>query len=172
MDTHEHALSHWVDTLLDRVMLGETWYTAVETGTWMPGATVEQRMNAEGKRRARGIKPAHLDWMAYQLSTGIYAQWELKVEGRKPRTGQDDTIRALRRNRIPTGVFETVPAVCAFLRSAGFDLHANADNIAAELHERYLAMRRAAPKKKATPRAPKRRSGLTVAQGHAMGLWK
>lgn len=168
----EWGLSHWVDAFLNRTLMGPGWHTAVETGVFMMGSTPEQRMNSDNLRRARGIKPHHLDFYAYQKSTGIYAQWELKVEGRPTTMGQDQTIAALQRNSIPTGVFETVPAVCAFLRAAGFDLHANADNIATELHERYLAMRRAAPKKKGAPRPPKRRGGLTVAQGHAMGLWK
>lgn len=174
-DYAEWGLSHWVDKFLDRVLIGPSWHTAVETGTWMVNQSPEARMNAENKRRARGIKPFHLDWYSWQASTGIYAQWELKVRGRPTRPGQDQTMVALRRNKIPTGVCETVPEVWIFLRDAGFELHGNAENIALELHERYLANRR----EHATPVKPKRavRAALarrtgTVAQGHRLGLWK
>lgn len=174
-DHAEHALSHWVDVLLDRVMLGDCWYTAVETGTWMVSQSPEARMNAENKRRARGVKPAHLDWYAYQRLTGLYVQWELKVESRPLRRGQRDTITALRRNNIATGVFETVPAVCDFLLGAGFMMHANARNIALELHERYLAKRRehaAGVKPKNSRPRPSKRLNVSVSQGHKMGAWK
>lgn len=174
-DQAEHGLSHWVEVFLDRALLGFGWYTAVETGTWMVGQSREARMNAENKRRARGIKPHHLDWYAWQKSTGIYVQWELKVNGRPTRPGQDQTMVALRRNEIPTAVCETVPEVCEFLIGAGFELHGNARNIATELHERYLAHRRergAPPKPKRAPRktAPGRLG--TVNQGHRMGSWR
>lgn len=171
-DQAEHGLSHWVDAFLNRVMIGECWYTAVETGTWMMNQSPEARMNAENKRRARGIKPAHLDWYAWQKSTGIYVQWELKVDGRPTRKGQDDTITALRRNKIPTGVYETVPEVCEFLIGAGLLMHGNSRNIAAELHERYLAKRRvAAPKKKRSPRKATPRTPVAVKVAHRLKLW-
>lgn len=176
-DQAEHGLSHWVDSFLDRALLGDCWYTAVETGTWMVGGSPEARMNAENKRRARGIKPAHLDWYAWQASTGIYAQWELKVNGRPTRLGQDQTMVALRRNNIPTAVCETVVEVWDFLRGARFELHGNAENIARELHERYLANRReyvagAPAKKKSRGRKATVRTPHTVAQSHRLGLWR
>jgi len=156
----EHGLSRWVDDFFDRAMQGNCWYTSVETGTWMPGASREARMIAETRRRARGIKPAHLDWYAWQESTGKYTQFELKVEGRPTRLGQDQTIAALRRNNIPTSVCETVLEVCDLLLGAGFVLHGNARNIAAELHERHLAQRRAEKPKK--PRAHKSQPRFTA----------
>lgn len=167
----EHGLSRWVDSFLDRALLGRCWYTAIEGGTWLKGATREQRMNAENKRRARGIKPAHLDWYVWQESTGKYTQFELKVDGSPTRLGQDQTMEALRRNNIPTGVCETVPEVWRFLLDAGFELHGNARNIALELHEQYLAKRRAAPKKKRSPRKAAARSTFSVKQGHRARAW-
>lgn len=176
-DQAEHGLSHWVDVFLDRALLGECWYTAVETGSWMVGKSAGARMNAEARRRARGIKPSHLDWYAWQKSTGVYVQWELKVHGRPTRLGQDQTMAALRRNKISTAVCETVPQVWEFLSRAGFALHANAANIATELHERYLANRRehateAAPRKKRSPRKASTRTPTTVKQAHKLGLWR
>ena len=67
-DNAEHGLSHWVDAFLDRTLLGNCWYTAIEGGTWLRSLSPEARMNAEAKRKARGIKPAHLDWYAWQGS--------------------------------------------------------------------------------------------------------
>lgn len=142
MNQHEHGLSHWVDAFLERTMLGNCWFTAVETGTWLRNETPQARMNAEMRRRARGIRPHHLDWYCWQESTGKYVQFELKVDNRPTRKGQDQTIALLRRNNIPTGVLETVPDVCDFLLDAGFELHGNARNIALELHQQYLAKRR------------------------------
>lgn len=171
-DQPEHALSHWVAALLDRVMTGPGWWTAVETGTWMVNQSREARMNAENKRRARGIKPYHLDWYVYQKNTGVYVQFELKVDHRPTRPGQDDTITALTRNKIPTGVFETVPEVCRFLIEAGFEVHGNAAGIAVELHERYLAARRKAPARKSSPRKVVARSTVSVKQAHRLGMWR
>jgi hypothetical protein len=149
----EHGLSHWVDVFLDRCLTGYGWYTAIEGGTWWKGQTDAQRMHAENKRRLRGIKPAHLDWYVYQTRTGLFAQIELKVDGRETRKGQEQTMLALFHNGITAGKCETVPEVYALLNKAGFELHGNAENIASELHERYLAGRRTVPKK--TKRAPK-----------------
>lgn len=167
-DQAEHALSHWVDRYLDRAIVGPCWYTAVETGTWMVGGSREARMNAENKRRARGIKPCHLDWYLWQKTTGQFTQFELKVEGRPTRLGQEQTIEALRRNHIPTTVCETVPQVHAFLYTAGFALHGNARNIADELHERHLAQRRekavAAPKRPSSTRPGPRFGGAAMAR--------
>lgn len=173
-DQAEHGLSRWVTAFLERTIIGACWFTAVETGTWLPGSSEQGRMNAETKRRARGIKPAHLDWYLWQKSTGQFTQFELKVYGRPTRQGQKDTMAALRRNEIPTGVYETVPEVCEFLLASGFVLHGNARNIAAELHERYLAQRREkapAKRKRASTRAP-RSTAAAIAQGHKMGAWK
>ena len=119
-DNAEHGLSHWVDAFLDRTLLGNCWYTAIEGGTWLRSLSPEARMNAEAKRKARGIKPAHLDWYAWQESTGKFTQFELKVDRRRyRRVGQDQTMELLRRNNIPTAVCETVPQVWEFLVGAG-----------------------------------------------------
>lgn len=165
-DQQEHALSHWVNLFLERTIVGACWFTAVDTGTYRPGATREQWMAAEQKRRAMGIKPSHLDFYLWQKSTGQFTQFELKVKGRKTRLGQDQTMVALRHNQIPTSVCETVPEVCEFLATSGFVLHGNARNIAAELHERYLAQRQAkaaqpAQPKTAARRRPQARPGLS-----------
>jgi hypothetical protein len=173
-DQAEWGLSHWVDKFLDRALIPPCWFTAVETGTIMLTKTPEARMAEAARRKARGIKPNHLDWYVWQRETGIYAQWELKVGDNKPTRGQADTIAALERNSIPTAVCYTVPEVHDFLVAAGFRLHGNAANIAAELHEKFLADRRKAAAKKPA-RASRKRAAtgkVTVKQAHNMGLWK
>jgi len=168
---HEHALSYWVDKLLDRIMLGDCEYTAVETGTVMVSMSPEARMNAEQKRRARGIKPYALDWYCYQRATGVYAQWELKVDNNTTTDGQNGTIARLKRNNIPVAVCYDVIEVWAFLVKAGFELHGNAGNIALEYQERYLAKRREAPKKAARSRKTTVRAPGTAKQAFKRGAW-
>jgi hypothetical protein len=173
-DQAEWGLSHWVNSFLDRVMLGKCWFTAVETGTIMLTKTPEARMAEAARRKARGIKPNHLDWYAWQRETGIYVQIELKVGDNKPTPGQEATMAALDRNHIPNAVCRTVPEVYEFMVGAGFRLHGNAANIAQECHQQYLAKRREAQAKKPA-RAPRKRAAtgkVTVKQAHKMGMWK
>lgn len=144
IDQAEWGLSHWVDKFLDRAMLGDCWYTAIEGGVWTQSKDPAVQMNAAAKRRARGIKPHHLDWYVWQRTTGLYVQFELKVENRPLRPGQRATIALLTRNNICSAVCQTVPEVSDFLADVGFELHGNHRNIALELHEHYLAKRRKA----------------------------
>lgn len=174
LDQPEHGLSHWVDRFLDRVLLpmGPCWYTAIEAGVWLRDMTPQARMNFEQKRRARGIKPDHLDWYAWQGSTGLFTQFELKVNGNVPTKGQLQTLAALQRQNIPTAKCETVPEVCRFLLAAGFELHRNAVNIATELHERFLAERRKAKGPREARGGAQRSAAAGVAMGHRLGVWK
>jgi hypothetical protein len=173
-DQAEWGLSHWVNSFLDRVMLGKCWYTAVETGTIMLTKTPEARMAEAARRKARGIKPNHLDWYVWQRETGIYAQIELKVGTNAATPGQEATMAALARNDIPHAICHSVHEVHEFMVIAGFRLHGNADNIAAECHQQYLAKRREAQAKKPA-RAPRKRKAaakVTVDQAHRLGMWK
>jgi hypothetical protein len=131
-------------------------------------------MAEAARRKARGIKPNHLDWYAWQRETGVYAQIELKVGTNAATPGQEATMAALARNDIPNAVCRTVPEVYEFMVAAGFQLHRNAANIAQECHQQYLAKRREAQAKKPA-RAPRKRKAaakVTVDQAHRMGMWK
>jgi hypothetical protein len=161
VDQPEHRLSHYVNTLLERVVVEPCWFTAVETGTIMVKATPEARMQAENRRRSRGIKPAHLDWMLYQAPR--YAQIELKIAS-PVSDNQQATMTALARQGIPSGVCRSVLDVYRFLNAEGFTLHGNAFNVAHEVEQRWRAaqdevdLRKTKPAKISRarkPRAPK-----------------
>ena len=149
IDQPEHRLSAHVGALLDRIIEQPAWYTAVETGTVMVNKSPQARMNAEAKRRKRGIKPFHLDWYVYQRPT--FAQFELKVGYNKTTDGQDTTIRLLHERNISAGVCRSVLDVWVFLSAAGFKLHANAENIAREIQERWHAAQDGADLRKTQP---------------------
>jgi hypothetical protein len=159
IDQPEWRLSHYVDSLLDRIMIEPCWYSAIEGGTIMINKSPQARMLESQRRKARGIKPHHLDWMVYQYP--IYSQFELKYGVPKPSDGQDTTIKLLSDRDIPAACLSTVMGVYHFLRDAGFKLHGNAENIAAEIEARWRAMDEAKrggdakPKRVAKPRAEK-----------------
>ena len=154
MNHREHRFSHYVNAYFERVLVGDCWFTAVETGVYMKGATDEARMRAETLRKARGIKPAHLDWYVYQRETGIFGQLELKVGKNRPNAGQEVTIRLLEERKIPAGCAWTIPQVHDWAVDSGFKLHGNAKNIVRELHQRHLAADLEA-EGKVSPVAPK-----------------
>lgn len=143
MDQPEHRLSHFVDALLDRILLEPCWFSAVDHGAAPLGKSKEQQRQANMIRaqrmKARGVKPSHLDWFCYQRSTGIYAQIELKVGYNDPDDGQETTMRLLRERRIATGWAKNLRQFYDLLVEAGFRLHANAPNILTEIEARHDA---------------------------------
>jgi hypothetical protein len=140
-DQPEWRLSHYVDALLDRILLEPCWYSAVDHGAAPMGKTDDQQRQANMVRaqrmKARGVKPAHLDWFVYQ--SGIYAQFELKHGNGKPHDGQLTTMRLLQERGIPTGCAWNLTQFYDLLVAAGFQLHANARNILTEIEARHAA---------------------------------
>ena len=188
-DRPEHRFSHWVDVLMDRILLPPCYYTAVDTGTQVfkgkKGSKEAEnaRFAWENHRRYMGIKPYHLDWYGWQgfenapPGHGIYTQFELKYGKNDTNDGQDQTLDVLRRNNIPTGVYRTIVDVFAHMRDAGFRLHGNAASIAHEVELRWRAADEAArgavaaPKKRrASARSayPTRPSKAALARGARM----
>jgi hypothetical protein len=138
-DQPEWRLSHYVDVLLDRILdqSAPTWYTAVETGSIAFKATVEARMRIEQRRRARGIKPAHLDWYVYQQP--LFTQIELKYGHSDETDGETRTISQLQSRKIPAACCYTIGQVYEHLKNNGFRLHGNAENITREVEKRWQA---------------------------------
>lgn len=136
-DQPEWRLSHYVNSLLEKIILEPCWLTAVDTGTQMVHKTQEARFAAEARRKARGIRPAHLDWYVYQFP--IFSQFELKYGHTKPDPNQETTIELLTKRDIPTGTYCTVLQVYEHVKRAGFKLHGNAENIAHEIELRWRA---------------------------------
>ena len=148
----EHRLSHYVCEYLDRVLVGDCWFTAVDTGTYMVKSTPQARFAFENHRRFMGIKPNHLDIYIYQRDTGIFGQFELKVGSNKPTDGQETTMKMLRQRGIPTGCAWAVPEFHALMLDAGFRMHGNAQNIMREVAERHAAAEMAASMKTTKPK--------------------
>lgn len=55
-DQPEWRLSHYVNSLLEKIITEPAWFTAVDTGTQMVHKTQEARFAAEARRKARGQK--------------------------------------------------------------------------------------------------------------------
>lgn len=177
LDQPEHRLSHYAVEMLDRLLLEDGYWTAIDNGTQTVKKTPEARMAWENHRRWMGIKQSHLDIYVYQLSTGIYGQFELKVLGKEPTRGQRDTMAVLKRRRIPVDWGHSLRSLYNWLERSGFRLHGNAENIVFELEDRHAAAERHAALKKDKPhRAPKPRAKRAtegqIARAHKSGVWR
>ncbi len=149
-DAPEWRLQHFAHMLLERIVLEPCWITGVEDARVMMKGSREALMRMEQRRRARGIRPHHLDHVVYQAP--LYTQIELKYGKGKPTEGQEATMRLLSERGIPTACCWTIMQIYEHMRSAGFRLHGNAENIAREIEARWRAAdeakRGAAPAKK------------------------
>lgn len=162
-DHPEHRLSAHVfgrNGLIERIVTERGWHTAVETGTYLPGATQQQRFNHEERRKKRGIKPSALDGYVYGRESGEFVHIELKYGDGSLTQGERDTMTALAVQGIPNFCCWTVTEVYEFLKTTRLRLHGNAANIAAEIEARWraadeLVRGKDAPKKKRAPGKPR-----------------
>ncbi len=173
-DRPEHRLSHWIDELLERIILrdGPYHWTAVDTGTILvKTGTEEEKRRAraawENHRKYIGIKPHHLDTYLYQAP--LYAQIELKIATSSDAAwkaitqGQRDTIVVLERQKCGHGFAWSIRSYYDVIKRLGFRLHPNAANIVVEIEARYAAAQREAEIKHNAPakayKAPRKSSG-------------
>jgi hypothetical protein len=161
-DQPEHRLSHWCIELCDRIVMTDqpSWWTAIDHSVKMSKDTPQAKMNFENHRKFMGIRPHHLDLYIYQYPW--FAQIELKFAATRAAaekaltTGQQDTMGALDRARVPNGYAWSVRSFYEVLCRLGFRLHANADNIVREIEVRYAAAQDLADIKRSAP--PKKRA--------------
>lgn len=142
MDHPEHRLSAHVfgrNGLVERIVTEPGWFSAVETGTFLKGATDNARMMHEERRKKRGIKPHALDGYVYGRESGEFVHIELKYGDGELTAGECDTMTALNAQGIPNKCCWTVLEVFEFLKATRFRLHGNAENIAAEIEARWRA---------------------------------
>ena len=133
----EHRLSHYESKLLDRILLEPCWYTAVDHSGRAIGGSVQAQMNWRQHQKWMGIKPSQLDWNIEQMAIDIpsnvplwrIAKIELKYGDNRPDHGQETTMRLLADRQIFTGCCWNIAEFFAALKTAGFQLHANAENI-------------------------------------------
>lgn len=114
------------------------------------------------RRRAMGIRPAHLDWYVWQQETGVYTQFELKVKGGSLTDGQRATMALLQERGIPTACCWSIGDVLVHLQTAGFRLVENAAAIAAEIEAKHQARERTAQRTQA-PRTRQRKQAAKPA---------
>jgi hypothetical protein len=169
-DHPEHRLSAHVfgrHGLIERIVIERGTSTAVETGTWLKGATDQQRFAHEERRKKRGIKPSHLDGYCYGRESGEMVHIELKYGDGRLTTGEEATMAALTAQGIPNAVCWTVLEVYHFLTTTRLRLHGNAANIAAECEARWRAadeLERGKPPAKKRPPGKPREKKATAGQ--------
>jgi hypothetical protein len=155
----EHAFQAWADRFIDKAVLPPMFVTGIDiAGTDMAN---------EGRRftlQARGVKFGVPDMVVCQLVQLSRIIWiELKVDAPVSDT-QEQTQDKMRSAGQSVVVCRSMNEILVALRSCGFSMHGNADNLAAEYEARFRAeapskVKRA--KRSSGPRKPARRKGLT-----------
>jgi hypothetical protein len=179
----EHRLSHYVDKMLDRILVEPCWYTAIDHSARAIGGSPQAQMNWRQRQKAMGIKPSQLDWSIEQQAIDIpspeplwrVAKIELKYGRNGPDDGQETTMRLLAHRGIITACCWSISEVYQSLKAGRFVLHPNADNIVHEIIERHAAAEREAGLAVSKPAAKRMTVGPkpTVAQiGRAEALRK
>jgi hypothetical protein len=113
----------------------------------------------------RGIRFGIPDLFVAQkdpLSSSCAMCWIELKRGSSLRASQEGIHRALRAAGQQVAVCSSMAGVVAALRSFSFDLHANADNLAAEYEARCVAAERAPAK----PRAPSKPRAKKLSSAH------
>jgi hypothetical protein len=149
-DDPEPRLSHWVNELLERILLEPCWFTAQDHSGRAIGGSPQAQMNWRQKQRWTGIKVSQLDWRVVQCQPNLYAEIELKYGSGQPDAGQETTMRLLRERGIPTGCAWSVEEFAELLTDAGFRLHPDTNAIVADIAARHAAADAAARAKAPT----------------------
>lgn len=143
----EHEFQGVVDRFLDRVVLRPFWTTGVNHEN-------ELTDNARARARGRGVKGGVPD--VYVAQAGGRSLWiELKWGKNQPSDAQIAVHKALADCTIPRAFCWSIPEVLTALRDAGFAVHLNATNIAAEYQARAEAAVAKAELRASKPRAPR-----------------
>lgn len=160
-DNREWRFQAFVDRLLDRIVLPPMFTSGVDHAG-------QRSMVSRVRMAGRGIKALPDVYVAQfpGCTNGLSAWLELK-RGSRVSPAQEGVHTAMKRAGVHVSVCSTMAEVVASLRDAGFALHGNADNLAAEYEERASV----APAKKASkPRAAKPPASR-IARAHKAGIW-
>lgn len=146
----EHRLQSWADRFIDRVVLAPSFITGIDHA----GKTTD---NARARMAARGVKFGISDHYILQGEPTVSAWCEFKHGSGKATDRQEGVMQAIGACGVHTFVARSIYDVLRGLRVAGFRLHQNADNLAAEFQARLEAAE--APSRPATakPRRAKAR---------------
>lgn len=139
----EAIFQAWVDRFIDRVVLQPMHVTGILGENQLTD-------NARARARARGIKSGVHD--VYVAQMGARSLWiELKFGSNKMSDAQREISRQLTACGIHNACCNDMGEVLYALRNSGFQLHANADNLATEYQARADAAVRAAEDKAVRP---------------------
>ena len=143
----EQVFQRIVVQFLDRVLMRPCFWTAI---------THENELtdNARARAAARGMRSGVPD--LYVAQAGGRSVWiELKWGKNQPSEAQLSVHKALADCTIPRAFCWSIPEVLSALRDAGFAVHLNATNIAAEYQARAEAAVAKAELRASKPRAPR-----------------
>jgi hypothetical protein len=140
----EAAFQAICDRFIDRVVLPPFWTTGINHEN-------EASDNARARARGRGVKPGVFD--IYVCQYPARSVWlECKWGPNKPSDAQRAVYAALSLCGIARAFCWSINDVLAALAVAGFRLHGNAENLAAEYQARAEAAVREAEVKASRPR--------------------
>lgn len=146
MNQHEHRLQAFVDRFLDRVVMPPFFTSGVD-------AASKTSDNARARAAARGIKFGLPDVYLLQGDPTLSMWIELKVGANSASDRQRAVGEQIMRCGVRVSVCRTIEEVHMAIHSAGFRLHGNAWNIAAEMTARWQIAEAAAAAKSAAPKS-------------------
>ena len=148
----EHAFQAWVDRLIDRIVLPPMFVTGIDHASQMTD-------NARARMAGRGIRFGLPDVFVCQsacdtdeifMTPPTSSLWIELKRGSKLSGAQEAVHKAMRAAGQNVCVCDSMAGVVAGLRNYGFDIHANADELAREYEMRVKANEKAP----ATPYKP------------------
>lgn len=130
----EHSFQAWADRFIDRVVLPPMFTAGVDV------AAIDMRkLGRIATMQARGIKMGLPDLFVCQAGSPAKIVWIELKRGSPVTLRQLGIHRAMWRAGQRVAVCRTMPDILQALRDAGFALHGNAANLAAEYEARVVA---------------------------------
>lgn len=161
----EHTFQAWVDRFLDRVVLPPMFTTGIDHA-----ATDMAHIGRRSALQGRGVRFGLPD--VYVCQAPRTSVWLELKRGSVVSSTQAGVHVAMERAGQDVAVCHTMLQVLLALRAAGFDLHQNANALAAEYEARVEAREcaPATPRKSGRPYAAKP-SASRIAAAHKAGVW-
>lgn len=162
----EKSFQTWVDRLLGRVVMPAMFTTAIDVAA-NDMAHIGRRMSLQARGYVFGL-PDVFVCQKDPLSESAVSLWIELKRGTETSDTQEAVHRAMRRAGQAVVVCSSMAGVVAGLRNSGFDVHANAEALAAEYEMRLQAAETAPAKPRAVgkPRKPQV-SRAAAARGNA-----
>ena len=137
----EHSFQAWADRLLDRVVMPPMFTTAIDHAA-ADMAHIGRRAALQGRGVKFGLPDVFVCQAAQDGGSSAGLWIELK-RGSRVSSAQEGVHTAMRRAGQSVAVCSSMAGIVAALRNYGFDVHGNADALAAEYEARVAAKERA-----------------------------